>query len=582
MSRPVVTVLLPIHNGERWIARCIESLLAQTFTDLEIHAIDDGSDDCTLAILRRLHRSDSRLRVWSFPKAANLAQVLNSSLSKVTSEYVARMDVDDISHPCRFQTCIEYLNANPEIDIVGTSAREIDALTGEVTGLRRAPLSWESVYAALPFRNPMIHPSVMIRTDVLKDIGGYPDSLYAEDYALWVKAAIRGVRIANIDEPMLDIGKHEMQVTRKFRFASVHSALSSNKSLMKWLFRDQDDQGLSDAVILGQALYRLHANVPLDGSEVADIVNLSVKLRSVNIDNQVVADELQANLDRVLDRIVEPDYSLTPDTPLAGYDTKLKRRMSGYERGVPLWLNDTVKMWNFVRELGVKAPELRDVLQRGAINYPLNPDGETLLTTLVRSNYADFVQLRGDDSEASWKEATAKFEEVFSQYQNDSSMVVAEVPKGLHLTGTIYRFFAFSGEIVAVLQERRARCWSIQLWKHAFAAHDYVGFRSQDEQKLVLKEDLPIYALDLLHAARVISISIPTAFARLDFAMTHSDPLFIGAQLFPAQFTPSHALECSDELLTDMIEYWEWSERRGCTEQLAPPAKYDPRFSVKD
>lgn len=157
MSSPVVTVLLPIHNGERWVARCLESVLSQIFSDFEIHTIDDGSEDRTLAILRRLQLGDSRLRVYPIPKAANLAQVLNFALSNVTTEYVARMDVDDISRPRRFETYIKYLAVNPEVDIVGTSARETDGLTGQVEGLRCPPSSWESIYVALPFRNPTIH-----------------------------------------------------------------------------------------------------------------------------------------------------------------------------------------------------------------------------------------------------------------------------------------------------------------------------------------------------------------------------------------------------------------------------------------
>ena len=98
---PAISVLMPVHNGELTLAEAIQSILAQTFRDFELIAVDDGSTDSSPTILRKFAARDGRIRVISRPNTG-IAGALNDAIELATGEFVARMDADDVSMPNRF------------------------------------------------------------------------------------------------------------------------------------------------------------------------------------------------------------------------------------------------------------------------------------------------------------------------------------------------------------------------------------------------------------------------------------------------------------------------------------------------
>ncbi len=199
MTPPRVSVLMGVHNGMPWVRAATESILAQTEGDLELIVIDDGSTDATPEILERV--SDPRLRVER-QKRMGLTRSLNRALALATAPLVARLDADDLALPERLARQRAFLDAHPDVGLLGTGAREVDA-EGREVGLIRPPADDAAIRRALIRRNPFVHSSVMIRRAVLARVGGYDETLpVAQDYDLWLR--LGGItRLANLPEPLV-------------------------------------------------------------------------------------------------------------------------------------------------------------------------------------------------------------------------------------------------------------------------------------------------------------------------------------------------------------------------------------------
>lgn len=197
MSRsPRVSVVLPVYNGGAYLRGAIDSVLGQTFRDLEVIAVDDGSTDGSSALLDAV--DDPRMRVLHQANQG-LPAALNRGIALSRGEYVARQDHDDISHSERVAAQVAYLDTHPDCALLGTRADIYhgDRLTGRV---HMHPLGDPALRFELLFDNPFVHSSVMIRRCVLDALGGYATDLRRqppEDYELWSRIA-RGHRVANL------------------------------------------------------------------------------------------------------------------------------------------------------------------------------------------------------------------------------------------------------------------------------------------------------------------------------------------------------------------------------------------------
>jgi glycosyltransferase involved in cell wall biosynthesis len=208
---PLVSVLMPVHNGGDFLDAAIDSILSQTETDLELVAVENGSTDGSLAVLRRHATRDTRVRVIEAGQVG-LVAALNLGLAAATGRYLARMDADDLAEPDRLAVQLAHLRAHPEIGVLGTAYDYIDA-AGTRVGSRRFVTSPELVAASLYFGNPLAHPTVTIdrrRTGELQYTSGFPD---AEDLALWRMLSRRGVALANLDRVLLHYRVHAAGAT---------------------------------------------------------------------------------------------------------------------------------------------------------------------------------------------------------------------------------------------------------------------------------------------------------------------------------------------------------------------------------
>jgi hypothetical protein len=188
---------MPVCNAGPQLSVSIESILEQSFLDYELLVVDDGSTDDTARYLHSL--ADPRLRVISVPHRG-LAAALQLGLREAGGEYIARQDADDVAHPARLDIQVAFLDANPQVVLVGGWAIAHDG-EGNYLGVIAHPTSQAALKWRLLFDNGVIHSSAVFRRQAALAVGGYSDD-GAEDYDLWSRLA-RDHDVANIGTPLI-------------------------------------------------------------------------------------------------------------------------------------------------------------------------------------------------------------------------------------------------------------------------------------------------------------------------------------------------------------------------------------------
>lgn len=208
MSSPVVSVVMPIYNAGRYLRPAVESVLAQTFRDFELVAVDDGSKDESLSLLQEYAAKDSRVKIVSRPNTG-IVGALNDGLAVARGEFVARMDADDICTPDRFEKQVAYLREHTECVLVGSQVLLIDPDGAALCPKRDTEYTHERIDAAhLEGRWPLVHPTVMIRRSALTATGGYRGKYqFLEDLDLFLRLAEVG-RLASLRDVLLHYRLH--------------------------------------------------------------------------------------------------------------------------------------------------------------------------------------------------------------------------------------------------------------------------------------------------------------------------------------------------------------------------------------
>ncbi len=218
MTAPMISVVMPVYNAEKYITEAVESILNQTYSDFEFIIVDDCSTDNSYEILQSYAANDARIRLFKNDVNSKLPKTLNFGISQAKGKYIARMDADDISLPERFAKQVAFMDANPEIGVSGGYAA---VLGGDESGVIMKVQITHGLIKAYSFFVccNLIHPTVIMRMEVLENRAlSYDEELVgvAEDYDLWVRMLHSGVLFANLPEPLLYYRKSEMQVTNKF------------------------------------------------------------------------------------------------------------------------------------------------------------------------------------------------------------------------------------------------------------------------------------------------------------------------------------------------------------------------------
>lgn len=224
---PKLSILMPVRNEEAYLQAALRSLQAQSLTDWELVAVDDGSSDATPGILAAAALRDSRLRVVR-REGGGLVAALNAGLEACRAPLVARMDGDDISHPRRLELQANYLETHPDTGLVACCFRHFPR-----SFLKQGMLDYETWQNALLdhdlimrdlfVESPFVHPGIMTRTVIVKQLGGYRDCGWAEDYDLWLRMANAEVRFARLPDRLFFWRDHPERATRTLDEYSSHA-----------------------------------------------------------------------------------------------------------------------------------------------------------------------------------------------------------------------------------------------------------------------------------------------------------------------------------------------------------------------
>jgi hypothetical protein len=224
-----VTVVVPVFNGERFLAATLDSVLAQSMPDFELIVVNDGSTDRTAEILAGYASRDRRINVVHQKNAgATVAANLAGQLAK--APYIARLDADDISLPNRLERQLAFLQRYRDVALLGSAAEFINEADA-VFFTESVPTGNDEIKALLPERNVFVHSAVAMRRDVFLAVGGYRRAFAgaSDDYDLWLRISER-YEVANLSEVLVRYRVHRGQSTATRLSEQTRSSLGARVS----------------------------------------------------------------------------------------------------------------------------------------------------------------------------------------------------------------------------------------------------------------------------------------------------------------------------------------------------------------
>lgn len=220
MKSPAISVIMSVKNGAETLDRCMESILNQTFDDLEFVICDDGSTDNTSSILMSYMEKDHRVRVLKNIQSRGLAYSLNRCIEESRSNILARQDADDWSDLKRFEIQYKFVVEHPEYAIVGSQWYNVSE-NGKLkkSDVMSCPTARDQISGG-----QFLHPTWMMRKDMLEKVGFYTANKYtkrSQDYHLALKVLGAGMKMYNLPEPLYYYSADDATIARSINWKRV-------------------------------------------------------------------------------------------------------------------------------------------------------------------------------------------------------------------------------------------------------------------------------------------------------------------------------------------------------------------------
>ena len=221
MNTPKVSILMPVYNTALYLREAMDSMLSQTFTDFELIVLDDCSPDNAEEILDTY--DDPRIVRYRGEKNVGLSNVLNVGIELARGKYIARMDSDDISLPERLQVQVDYLEKHSEVDLASAGMR----LFGAKKDIWIQEQNPDKIKIIALFHTPVLHASSMWRKESFEKYGlrFRQEMVPAEDYDLWARALVKGLKLVNMPNVLYKYRMHPNQATLQTDKTSAKSCL---------------------------------------------------------------------------------------------------------------------------------------------------------------------------------------------------------------------------------------------------------------------------------------------------------------------------------------------------------------------
>lgn len=209
-NNPLISILMPNYNNEKYLSEAIESILNQTYKNFEFIIIDDCSTDNSWELIQKYAKKDKRIRAYRNDRNLKIVKTLNKALKLVNGKYIGRMDGDDIVTLDKFEKQVTFLEKNLDVDCVGTNL-ELTNSNMKKIGVRMYPKTHNEIKKKLSMEASIAHATILIKSDILKKAKYSLGNELAEDYDLWFRLFQRGVIFHNLQEITYFYRQHENQ-----------------------------------------------------------------------------------------------------------------------------------------------------------------------------------------------------------------------------------------------------------------------------------------------------------------------------------------------------------------------------------
>ncbi len=228
-----LSVLMSVYKAEKpeYLDQALQSVFNQTLKAGKVVLVEDGKLTPELdRVLEKWQKLEPSLVVLPFEKNRGLAVALNEGLKVIDTEYIARMDTDDISLPTRFEKQVNFLEENKEIDVVGTFISEINENNEIIKEVVKYPVNHNECFMFFAKRDPMAHPTVMFRKSFFKKIGSFYDETKRknQDTAIWHKGFLHNCYFSNIPEVLLNFRRTSDLLNRRANFSNALKLLKEH------------------------------------------------------------------------------------------------------------------------------------------------------------------------------------------------------------------------------------------------------------------------------------------------------------------------------------------------------------------
>ncbi|HGH0187532.1 TPA: glycosyltransferase family 2 protein [Neisseria meningitidis] len=319
--QPLVSVLICAYNAEKYFAQSLAAVVNQTWRNLEILIVDDGSTDGTPAISRRFQEQDGRIRIISNPRNLGFIASLNiglDELAKSGGEYIARTDADDIAVPDWIEKIVGEMEKDADIVAMGSyleilaeennkSVLAAIARNGEIW---KNPLTHQEITSAFPFRNPIHNNTMIMRRSVID--GGLrfnPAYIHAEDYKFWYDVSKLG-RLANYPEALVKYRFHQDQTSSKYNLQQRRTAWKIKEEIRAGYWKAAGIAVGADCLnygLLKSTAYALHEKA-LSGQDIG-CLRLFLYEYFLSLEKYSLTDLLDFLTDRVMRKLfAAPQY----------------------------------------------------------------------------------------------------------------------------------------------------------------------------------------------------------------------------------------------------------------------------------
>ena len=245
---PLISVVIPCPNSEKYIFRALKSIVDQTYENLEVLIVLDRVTDETLKEIELI--TDKRIRIIDDKSVNGISKALNVGYSQAKGDFIARMDADDTCSNLRLETQLNHFLANPYIDILGTACTYF----GKRNGRTWPPLTHEKMWYSLGVFNPILHGSILFKRELVDSgLMVYDENSSGdEDYALWIELFLKNVVFENIDLPLYQYRIHNNNAHGSKPLNHQLKKLSVNKLLNNLEIKNSEN--------LAQLLVDFHYN----------------------------------------------------------------------------------------------------------------------------------------------------------------------------------------------------------------------------------------------------------------------------------------------------------------------------------